>query len=229
MRVVTVADIEIASKQQIAAQALTFVPMYIVLAAFVSGMGIAVDATAGERERSTLEALLIHPVDGVYIVLGKWLAASAFAAFGMLLTLILSLAALSQVPLEQIALTYSVRAPQIAGMIASTLPLAFLATSMQTLLGIFAKSFKDAQSYIGILVMLPIAPAMITMFNPVVTKTWMFAIPGFSQHLLLTDVMGGKEPEFIAYVLAALTTFVLAMLFVSLTARLFKREAVLFT
>ena len=229
MRVVTVADIEIASKQQIAAQALTFVPMYIVLAAFVSGMGIAVDATAGERERSTLEALLIHPVDGVYIVLGKWLAASAFAAFGMLLTLILSLAVLSQVPLEQIALTYSVRAPQIAGMIASTLPLAFLATSMQTLLGIFAKSFKDAQSYIGILVMLPIAPAMITMFNPVVTKTWMFAIPGFSQHLLLTDVMGGKEPEFIAYVLAALTTFVLAMLFVSLTARLFKREAVLFT
>ena len=63
-------------------------------------------------------------------------------------------------------------APQIAGMIASTLPLAFLATSMQTLLGIFAKSFKDAQSYIGILVMLPIAPAMFTMFNPVVTKTW---------------------------------------------------------
>lgn len=229
MRVVTVADIEIASKQQIAAQALTFVPMYIILAAFVSGMGIAVDATAGERERSTLEALLIHPVDGVYIVIGKWLAASAFAAFGMLLTLALSLTALSQVPLEQIGLTYSVRAPQIVGMIASTAPLAFLATSMQTLLGIFAKSFKDAQSYIGILVMLPIAPAMFTMFNPVVTKTWMFAIPGLSQHLLLTDVMGGKEPPFIAYVLAAVTTLVLAMLFVSITARLFKREAVLFT
>lgn len=229
MRVVTVADIEIASKQQIAAQALTFVPMYIVMAAFVAGMGIAVDATAGERERSTLEALLIHPVAGVQIIIGKWLAASAFASFGMLLALILNLVVLYQVPLEKIGLTYSIRAPQIVGMIASTLPLAFLATSMQTLLGIFAKSFKDAQSYIGLLIMLPILPGILTMFSPMVTKTWMYAVPGLSQHLLLTGVMGGENPELIAYVLAAVTTFIFAMMFVSITARLFNRESVIFT
>lgn len=229
MQVIRVANIEIASKQQIAARALTFIPMYIVLAAFVSGMGIAVDSTAGERERSTLEALLIHPVERVNIVLGKWLAASSFAAFGMITTLLLCLIALANVPLEMIGLTYSVRPAQIVGMIASTLPLAFLATSMQVLLGIFAKSFKDAQSYIGLLVMLPIAPAMFTMFNPVATKTWMFAIPGLSQHLLLTDVMGGKDPTMLGYLLAAVTTLILSLVFVSITARLFNRESVVFT
>ena len=228
MRVVTVADIEIASKQQIAAQALNFVPMYIVMAAFVAGMGIAVDATAGERERSTLESLLIHPIDGVQIILGKWLAASAFAAFGMLLALMLNLIVLYQVPLHKIGLTYSIRTPQIIGMIASTLPLAFLATSMQMLLGIFAKSFKDAQSYIGLLIMLPILPGILTMFSPMVTRSWMYAVPGLSQHLLLTGIMGGKNPPLIGYVLAAVTTFIFAMMFVSITARLLNRESVIF-
>ena len=89
IRAVEAREIEIASKQQIAARALTFIPMYIVLAAFVSGMGVAVDSTAGERERSTLEALLINPVDRSVFVTGKWLAAAGFASVGVILTMLL--------------------------------------------------------------------------------------------------------------------------------------------
>ncbi len=227
MRVVTVDRVDVASKQQRTAAALNFIPLYIILAAFVAGMGIAVDSTAGERERKTLEPLLINPIERHHIVMGKWFAASLFAALGMVLTLVLCVVAMLQVPLDEIGLQFKVTPPQILLMIVATLPLAFLATSMQLLLGIFAKSFKDAQSYIGFLTLLPVIPSMIMMFNPVATKTWMFAIPMLGQHLLLVDVLGGKSVPLIGYLFSAMSCLVLGMAFVLITARLFKRESIL--
>ena len=173
MRVVTAEDIDVASKQQRAVAALNFIPMYIILAAFVSGMGIAIDSTAGERERKTLEPLLINPVERHEIVIGKWLASSVFASLGMVMTLIFCILAMTQVPLEEIGLNFYITSNQIILLIIATLPLAFLATSMQLLLGIFAKSFKDAQSYVGLLMIIPMIPSFYMMLNPIATREWM--------------------------------------------------------
>ena len=112
-------------------------------------------------------------------------------------------------------------------MLLATLPLAFLATSMQLLLGIFAKSFKDAQSYIGLLVLLPMVPSMYMMFSPFATQEWMFAIPMLGQHLLLVDVLGAKEVPLIGYFYSAISCLVLSMALVLITARLFQRESIL--
>ena len=76
MQVVVSRVTDVASKQQRTAAALNFIPLYIILAAFVAGMGIAVDSTAGERERKTLEPLLINPIKRYHIVMGKWIASS---------------------------------------------------------------------------------------------------------------------------------------------------------
>lgn len=226
--VVSVADIEIASKQEITAAVLSFIPMYIVLAAFVSGMGIAVDSTAGERERRTLEFLLINPVKRIHIALGKWLAASAFSAFGMMTTLLLCVLGMQQVSLEELGLSFRISAPQVVAMMIATLPLAFFAVSLQMLVGIFAKSFKDAQSYIGVLVIFPLLPGLYAAFNPIVTELWMFATPVLGQHLLLTDVMGGKDVTFLAYALAGGSTLALSVVLVAVTGRLLERESIIF-
>ncbi len=226
-RVVMSQHIDVASKEQRAATALNFVPMYIILAAFVAGMGIAVDSTAGERERKTIEPLLINPVERYQIVTGKWLAATIFSAIGMALTLVLCIAAMGQVSLAQIGLQFHIGNGQMLSMLLATLPLAFLATSMQLLLGIFAKSFKDAQSYIGLLVLLPMVPSMYMMFSPFATQEWMFAIPMLGQHLLLVDVLGAKEVPLIGYFYSAISCLVLSMALVLITARLFQRESIL--
>ena len=226
-RVVVSQHVDVASKEQRAATALNFIPMYIILAAFVAGMGIAVDSTAGERERKTLEPLFINPVERYQIVTGKWLAATLFSAIGMALTLVLCVAAMGQVPLAQIGLQFHIGNGQMLSMLLATLPLAFLATSMQLLLGIFAKSFKDAQSYIGLLVLLPMAPSMYMMFNPFMTREWMFAIPMLGQHLLLVDVLGAKEVPLIGYFCSAASCLLLGMALVLITARLFQRESIL--
>lgn len=227
MRVIVGENVDVASQQQRTAAALNFIPLYIIMAAFVAGMGIAVDSTAGERERKTLEPLLINPIERHYIVIGKWIAASLFSALGMVMTLILCVMAMLHVPLDQIGLQFSVSPVQVMLMIIATLPLALLATSMQLLLGMFAKSFKDAQSYIGFLILLPVVPSMYMMFNPVAMQDWMFAVPMLGQHLLLVEVLGGKSVPLIAYFYSALSCLVLGMAFVLITARLFKRESII--
>jgi sodium transport system permease protein len=229
MNVVEVVNTEVASKQEIATALLSFIPTYIVLAAFISGMGIAVDSTAGERERRTFEALLINPVSRLQIVLGKWIAATVFAVVGMSMTLVLCMLVMSYVPLEELGLRFQVSPLQVVGMLLATLPLAFLATSMQMLAGIFAKSFKDAQSYIGLLVLLPMLPGLYTTFNPISTETWMYAVPMLGQHLLLTDVMGGVDVPLIGYFLSPISILLLCLVFSWLTAKLFERESIIFT
>lgn len=227
MNVVDVQDIDVASKQQRAATALNFIPMYIILAAFVSGMGIAIDSTAGERERKSLEPLLINPVERFHIVTGKWLAASVFASVGMILTAVLCIVAMLHVPLEEVGLQFGVTPMQLATIIFATFPLAFLATSLQLFLGMFAKSFKDAQSYMGLLVILPIAPSMFTLFNPIASRDWMFAVPLLGQQLLLVDLLGGKNIPMIAYFYSAISCLLLGFAIVLMTARLFQRESII--
>lgn len=227
INVLSIEDIDVASKQQRAAAALNMIPMYIILAAFVSGMGLAIDSTAGERERKSLEPLLINPVEHFHVVTGKWFAASLFASLGMVLTAVLCILAMVQVPLEEVGLTFSITPIQLTAMILGTFPLAFLATGMQLFLGMFAKSFKDAQSYMGLLVILPIIPSMFTLFNPIATQDWMFAVPMLGQHLLLVDVIGGKTVPVIAYGYSATSCLVAGFGLVLLTARQFKRESII--
>lgn len=226
-RPILVQDIDVASKQQRAAAALNFIPMYILLAAFVSGMGLAIDATAGERERKSLEPLLINPVERFHIVTGKWLAASTFASIGMILTATLCIVAMLNVDLDEVGLSFHITWLQWVAIILGTFPMAFLATSMQLFLGMFARSFKDAQSYMGLLVMFPMVPMFITMFNPLKTQDWMFAVPMLGQQLLLVELFGGKEIPAVAYVYSATTCLVLGFGLVLATARMFQRESVI--
>jgi sodium transport system permease protein len=227
IRVVVAEEIDVASKQQLAVMALNFIPLYIILAAFVSGMGISVDSTAGERERKTLEPLLINPVERHDFVIGKWLAASIFSALGMIMTLLLCIAALMHVELDQVGLNFHITTQQILLMIMATLPLSFLATSLEMLLGIFAKSFKDAQSYIGLVTMLPVISSFMLIFNPVAIQDWMFAIPMYGHHLLLLEVLGAKEVPNIAYIFSTLSGIVMGLAIVLITARLFQRETII--
>ncbi|XOV88431.1 MAG: ABC transporter permease [Pseudomonadota bacterium] len=227
MQVVSIQDIDVASKRERSAAALNMIPMYIILAAFVAGMGIAIDSTAGERERKSLEALLINPVERLHLVLGKWLAASAFAGVGVTLTAILCTAAMAQVPLAEIGLRFEGSTSLVLLMIIATLPVALFATALQLALAMFARSFKDAQSYMGLLVMLPLIPSLFLMFNPVATKDWMFVIPVVGQQLLIVDLIGGKVVPPLAYGLSILANLVLGIALATLTARLLQRESII--
>lgn len=95
---VSVERIDVASQQSRIQSVLSMVPFFVIMAAFVCGMGVAVDATAGERERKSLEPLLVNPVPRYIIVTGKWMAAVLFSAVGLVLVMVLNFSAWAWCP-----------------------------------------------------------------------------------------------------------------------------------
>lgn len=226
---VQVEDVEVSSAQQRAASILNFIPLFIVLAAFTSGMQIATDSTAGERERGSLEPLLVNPAPRSMIVSGKWLAATIASMTGVLLTTALCLAMLKFIPLQDLGIRFRLGAPQIIGILAAVLPMCMLATGVQTYLSTFARSFKEAQSYMGFLMMVPMLPGMMSTLYPLTNQPWMYPIPILGQHVLLADVIGGREPQVLWFVAAATAALAGAAFLVWLTRSLFERERIIFS
>ena len=217
-------SIDVASDQKRTANVLNFIPIYVLMAAFVAGLGIAIDGTAGERERKSLEPLLINPIRPVDIIFGKWFASGTFALLGMLATLVLCVVAMFALPIEEIGLSFEISTKQALALLMVSLPVPYIAASLQILLGLFAKSFKDAQSYIGILVILPMVPVIIRQFMPFVTEPWMAGIPIFAQSVLMMDVLAGSGYSFLSLSVALISGFVASALLCLVAARLLTTE-----
>ena len=216
--------IDVASDQKRTANVLNFIPIYVLMAAFVAGLGIAIDGTAGERERKSLEPLLINPIRPIDIIFGKWFASGTFALLGMLATLVLCVVAMFALPIEEIGLSFEISTKQALALLMVSLPVPYIAASLQILLGLFAKSFKDAQSYIGILVILPMVPVIIRQFMPFVTEPWMAGIPIFAQSVLMMDVLAGSGYSFLSLGVALVSGFVASALLCLVAARLLTTE-----
>ena len=217
-------SIDVASDQKRTANVLNFIPIYVLMAAFVAGLGIAIDGTAGERERKSLEPLLINPIRPIDIIFGKWFASGTFALLGMLATLVLCVVAMFALPIEEIGLSFEISTKQALALLMVSLPVPYTAASLQILLGLFAKSFKDAQSYIGILVILPMVPVIIRQFMPFVTEPWMAGIPIFAQSVLMMDVLAGSGYSFLSLGVALVSGFVASALLCLVAARLLTTE-----
>lgn len=225
---VTIDDVDVASPRQKAASWFTFIPMLVILAAFMGGMNVAIDATAGERERQSLEPLLVNPVPRRTLVLGKWLAASVFSGAGIGLTLASLLFALSRVPLEQFGVELRLGGREAAWLLAGTLPLALFASGLQMALSTFARSYKEAQTLMSLLMLLPIVPHFIASLWSLGDAWWMLAVPALGQYVLLTDVLGGEAVQVGACLAVVLSSALLGLVCVDVTARLFERERIIF-
>jgi len=226
---VSIVRIDVASQQSRVQSILGIVPFFVIMAAFICGMGVAVDVTAGERERKSLEPLLVNPVPRYTIVIGKWMAAVLFSAVGLVLVMVLNFFSLSQVPLEEVGIVFTIGRLEIIGVLVTVLPLALLAPSIQIFVGIFARSFKDAQAYLSFIMMLPMAPFFYNMFNTQDREFWMNFVPMLGQHMLLADVVRGETPAIPDFVMAGLAALVYSLVFVYGASRLMKREGIIFS
>lgn len=188
-------EVEVSSAQQRAARILGILPMMILLAAFGASMGAAADATAGERERGSLEALLMNPVSPAAVIGGKWMPAAVFSVVGSMGSLWLSAYAVDAIPLQDLGLRFRLETWQLALCMGILLPAALLAPALQMLVCSFSKTLKEAQPYLGLLTMTAMALGMIAAVYGVDDAPWMLAAPFFSQTKLLANVLAGQVPE----------------------------------
>lgn len=220
----SIEDVEVSSAQQRAGQTLNMIPLFMILAAFTSALQISTDSTAGERERGSLESLLLNPVPRMEVVTGKWLGAVVSSAVGMTITLVLVTFALLRVPFEDLGIRFSFGPAQMVLLLVTVLPMALLAPALQIYLASFARTFKEAQQYMGYVIMVPMLGLMGSLVFPSATGPWMAPIPIFGQFELATEIIGGEPPAVVLILLSALSTLILAGFFLWLTGRLFRSE-----
>ena len=108
------------------------------------------------------------------------------------------------------------------------LPLCPLIVAIQMYVATFAKSFKEAQSYLSFLMMAQMVPGMMATMNTMATKAWMYYVPWIGQQTLLTDVLGNKPISPLVFVVVGVVNIALAVVVVRATAGLLHREKIIF-
>ncbi|MEZ5404335.1 MAG: ABC transporter permease [Bryobacteraceae bacterium] len=225
---IRVDDVEVSSSQQRAARIMSFLPMFLMLASFVGCLQIAADSTAGERERGSLEPLLLNPVSRQAIVAGKWLAAACSGTAAVLFSAVLCTVIMQRIPLHDLGARFRFGPLEIAALLVLIVPAAFLGSALVMTVSMFARTYKEAQSYLGMLVLVPMLPGMFAAIVPMSGRPWLAPIPIVGQYALMNDVMGGKMPAPAFFVIAAVCTLAAALLLVAFTTRLIQRERIIF-
>jgi len=167
--------------------ALAFLPYLLILSAFIGGAHLIIDTTAGERERQSLEPLLATPASRGAIVSGKIIAASLVGLAALLLTLLALKAGAQMVP--GIGRLMDVSMLAIVKMLLVLLPMLFIGTALLTFIAAGAKSVKEAQSYMSMLMLLPIVPTVMLMVSPIRTQLWQYVVPFLAQNQMLLKVI----------------------------------------
>jgi sodium transport system permease protein len=221
-------EIDLATPERMAATLLGSIPMFLVFAAFAGGMYVAIDVTAGERERGSFEPLLLCPVSRGALVAGKWMATVIAALLALLVSIVAFAVAARLMPLASLGVKVRFGPAEMAYVLAAAAPLALFASALQMLLSTLAKSFKEAQTYLQLFLMLPFLPAVYIALAPIEGRLWMMAIPILGQDLLLADVMRGEPMSALPLAVAALVSTGLTLVCLAATARLFKNERIIF-
>ena len=132
------------------------------------------------------------------------------------------------IPLEDLGIRFGLGPNEVIGMLAAILPLCPLTAAIQLYVGTYARSFKEAQSYMGVLISMLMLPALLSSLYPIADHPWMYPAPIVGQYLLLTAFLGGSAPGWIEFTLSAGSAIVISLLLVRLTTRLFQNERIIF-
>jgi len=192
--------------------------------AFICGLSAAVDSTAGERERRSLEVLLAQPVGTWELVTGKWLAAATLAVTGITLELMLAHAVLSWLPLEEVGLSWRVSLGRLLLVCLASVPLSLFAAAMQIAVAMNARSFKEAQSFLSILTLVPLLPGIVVSMLELKTATWMYLVPMLSNQTLLRETAKGSDLGILPFLLTFLCSAAAAWIAIAFAAWRMKSE-----
>ena len=199
--------------------------LYLLMAAFMSGLPVAIDASAGERERNVLEMLLCQPVSTVKIVSAKLCCASFIACIGVLLTLSLTSFSVSFIDLTKIGASFNLDAFTITALLLLLLPICFFASALQLFVAFQSKNFKEAQSMVSMIIMLPAMVPVIMMFVDNKPK-WLDWLPISGQSLIMEDLFKGLPVSWALLGFTGFVTISMTVVLVLLMAKKLRSEKV---
>jgi sodium transport system permease protein len=199
-------------------------PYFLILSSFLGGMWLAIDSTAGERERLSLEPLLINPVPRAQILLGKLCAAAAFSFISLTLGLAAFALAARLLPSRQFEMSLNLEPRVIGTILLLMLPLVFLIVISQMVVAAFARSYREAQTYVGLLQLLPLIPSVALSVAPVTPQLWMYGLPLIGQQLTVLRLLRGEAVTALQPALCSLATLLAAIAAFLVARRIYESE-----
>ena len=202
---------------------LSMMSVYTLVSAFAGGMHLALDSTAGERERGSLVPLLLNPVSPLYLVTGKWIAVSAFALAGLALNLtaftvvfewggVLPPGGLTRVFLLWI----------LCGLV----PLALFGAALHLLAATTSRTVKEALTRLSITMFVPMIVGMFLVFFPDWVGRWWFTMPVVGQQAMIGAGLRGEAVSVVQAGVLGLVTTAAGVAALLATARALDRDGI---
>ena len=227
MRPLNIDDVDVSTPSGRSGILLGMMSYFFIFALLMGGMYLAIDSTAGERERGSLEPLLALPVTRGRLMLGKILATCVFMALSLLLSLMSFFVALKFMPLEQLGITPNY-GPDVVGKAFLLLaPFILLGAAVMTLVASFTKSYKEAQTWLSVVLIAPTLPILIVSILTLRPRLEFMFVPSLSQHLLLIDMVKNEPLNTVHVAISVASTILFGVLLTWLCARLYRREGLL--
>lgn len=224
---VVIDDVDVSTPSARATLLLGMLSYVILLATLMGGLYLAIDATAGERERGSLESLLTLPVVREHLIYGK-IAATTVMMLAALAFVAASIAvSLKAVPLETFGMSVNFGPAVVGRVFLAVAPFALVAAAILTVVASFTRTYKEAQSWLGIVLLVPTVPIAIASVLSVQPQAPLMLVPSLAQHLLIQGLIRGEPLPAGWAALAAGSCLALGIALAWLAGRLYRREAIL--
>jgi sodium transport system permease protein len=225
---VKVEHVSTATPRQKGAFLLFLVPMFAILSPLLGGVSIAIDSTAGERERGSLEPLLANPVSTWRVVMGKWLAAWTFAASVAILTLGSFVAAATLYSGKRLSSFMTFGAPEFLQFVAMVIPFAAMTSALQMLICTYGRSYREAQTYVSYLATGVSFVPVIVLFMGLKDAFWQLLVPVMGQQAVLSRVVRGDMMTPMDWAVPAAVAFAIAAFAIAAIGELLQDERIVF-
>ncbi|MFC3146524.1 ABC transporter permease [Piscinibacterium candidicorallinum] len=228
MQAVDLERIDMATAQARGAQILFIVPWVALLACIGGMLSVAIDVTAGERERGSLEPLLTTPGERSAIVAGKWLTVTLYGCAVILLTVVGMWVSTQLIRSEALASIMQLSTPQVLMLIGILIPFAGFIAAGLMLVSTFGRSFKEAQTYASYFMLIFNFLPITSLFIKQKDQLWQLFVPGLAQQFTMERVVRGEALGALDIALPALVALAAAVIFMALQKNLLARERIIF-
>jgi len=220
-------EIDVSTPTSRATFALGMLSYLTIFAMLFGGMYLAIDATAGERERGSLESLLTAPMPRKYLIYGKIAATASYMLISMALTLAACALALQYVRLEEFGMSLSMGPMTTLKLFAVAAPLSLFGAGLLTVVASFTRSFREAQSYLTFAISIPTLPLVFIGVLQLDPSPLIMATPSLSQHFLMMEILRGETPAMLNILLSSSVSLLVGVVLCWFAGRLYEREEIL--
>ena len=228
IRVLQIEEVDTATPQSQALIFLSMLPYFIIFAIFNGASPVITDATAGERERGSLEPLLINPLQRGWVAVGKMLAAMPFAMINLFITLAGFAAIFQFLPIEKfLGVQIGFNIGTLTSVFLICLPIVVLACAIQTLIASYAKTTKEAGTYLPFIGLIPSLPGLALAFLPVKPDLWTMLIPTFGQQILINQFLRTEPISGMNIMISTAITLLLSVLITFIAIKLYEGERII--